>query len=88
MYKCKTDLAPSRRGRDSVFVQCVQVLRERGNVNLFVHCVNELFSVYIREKGQLELSNIISSKQLYYGLIAAARKASPCSSRDVLYCDW
>ena len=30
------------------------------------------------------MSNIISNKQLYYGLIAAARRASPCSSRDVI----
>ena len=28
------------------------------------------------KKRQLDLSNIISSKHLYYGLIAAARKAS------------
>ena len=44
-------------------------------------------SVSEREEAARYKSNIISSKQLYYGLTAAARRVSPYKSSDVLYCD-
>jgi hypothetical protein len=62
------------------------VLGEREGVSIYLSIVLACSAVW--KRGQLKKGNIISSKHLYYGLIAAARRAAEYSSRDVLYCDW